>query len=195
MRFFFIFFLSSTTAFAQSRVEGFISSQCAYKTDGQGKSLGLKIKVSYPCEWKMAEGERPHVLQKFTYSGASGESASENFTINKLPSIISDKDLNDIFSQEGLREISAGSGTYVSGRKVQIDGIQCAEVITKTKKIAPAATVYLYTIQYYIFYKTYSVTITFMTGGTTEASAEKSYKNYKLLFQLLATNTVILSKW
>jgi len=36
-----------------------------FRSDGSGKSLGLKPRVIYPISWKSEDGERPHILKKF----------------------------------------------------------------------------------------------------------------------------------
>jgi hypothetical protein len=41
-----------------------LNDKCTFETDGTGKSVGLKIKIAYPCSWTQADGERPHVVKK-----------------------------------------------------------------------------------------------------------------------------------
>jgi len=43
-----------------------------YKTDGAGKSLGLRFHLQLPRSWLIKEGERPHVVQKWVSEGGTG---------------------------------------------------------------------------------------------------------------------------
>lgn len=183
------------TVFAQETAATFWNNRCEYKTDGTGKSLGLKIKLSFPCKWTQAEGDRPHVVQKFSYGFQEGKSIIQGFTITKMPAELSKKEIADMFTQSGLKELASATGTFVSGRKLKIDGIDCGEVIIKLKRESPIATIYLHFIQYYIVFKDKLINLSFAVGSKNEIETKKLFDDYKTLFQGLATNTVILSKW
>jgi hypothetical protein len=43
-----------------------------YKTDGTGKSQGLRFHLQLPRSWLIKEGERPHVVQKWVSEGGTG---------------------------------------------------------------------------------------------------------------------------
>lgn len=43
-----------------------------YKTDGTGKSQGLRFHLQIPRSWLIKEGERPHVVQKWVSEGGTG---------------------------------------------------------------------------------------------------------------------------
>jgi hypothetical protein len=192
---FFLFVIFNQTVYSQESAATFWKSRCEYKTDGIGKSLGLKIKLSVPCKWTQAEGERPHVVQKFSYGFEEGKSIIQSLTISKMPAEPSKKEIAEMFTQGGLKELASGTGTFVSGRKLKIDGIDCGEVILKMKRESPVATIYIYFIQYYIFFKDKIINIAFAAASKSESETKKLFDGYKTLFQGLATNTVILSKW
>lgn len=187
--------LFTQSLFAQETPATFWNNRCDFKTDGTGKSAGLKIKLSVPCAWKQADGDRPHVVKKFSYSLNGGKSVIQSLTISKMPGEPSKKEIAEIFTQNGLKELASGTGTFVSGRKLKIDGIDCGEVVIKAKRETPVATVNIYFIQYYIFYKDKIINLAFAAGALTENEAKSLFTSYKTLFQGLATNTVIISKW
>lgn len=196
MKFIFIFFLLfSQSVYSQETAATFWNNQCEYKTNGTGKSLGLKIKVTFPCKWKEEEGERPHIVQKFSYGLKEGKSIIQSLTISKMPAEPSKKEIAEVLTQIGLKGLASGTGTFVSGRKLKIDGIDCGEVIIKLKRESPVATIYLYFMQYYIFFKDRMIVLAFAAGTKSESETKKLFNSYKTLFQGLATNTVILSKW
>lgn len=174
----------------------FWENQCSYKTDGLGKSLGLKIKLSIPCTWTQTEGDRPHVVTKFSYTFKDGSSIGQNLTINKLPSTLTKKDIDEFYSSGGFKELAKElGGEYISGRKVKIDNFDCGEIVIKKGEESPVLSFYLYMTQYYLIYNNKLITLTFSAGGKTEAIAKELYEKYKVLMQGLASKTVILSKW
>jgi hypothetical protein len=185
----------SLNAASQETPASFWNKRCEFNTDGTGKSAGLKIKLSYPCAWTQADGDRPHVVKKFSYNIGEGKSIIQSLTITKMPGEPSKKEIAEMFTQEGLKELASGTGTFVSGRKLKIDGIDCGEVIIKVKRESPVATVNMYFLQYYLIYKDKIINLTFVAGALTESEAKTLFTSYKTLFQGLATNTVIISKW
>jgi hypothetical protein len=187
--------LFSQASFAQETPSTFWNNRCEFKTDGTGKSAGLKIKLSYPCTWTQADGDRPHVVKKFSYNLGSGKSVIQSLTINKMPAEPSKQELAELFTQAGLKELASATGTFVSGRKLKIDGVDCGEVVVKVKKESPVATINIYFIQYYLVYKDKMINLSFAAGALTETEAKELFNSYKTLFQGLATNTVLLSKW
>ena len=180
---------------AQNKSEAFWNNRCEFKTDGTGKSLGLKIKLTFPCEWKQAKGDRPHVIQKFSLSLGEGKSLVQVLTILKMPNELSQKEREEILTQNGLRQQVSNIGTFLSGRKIKIDGIDCGEVVIKIKRESPVATINIYNIAYYIYFKDKIINLSFAAGAPTEADAQTLFNSFKTLFQGLATNMVILSKW
>src|SRR5687767_2862403 len=121
-----IVLLCSKILFAQETPATFWNDRCDFKTDGTGKSIGLKIKLSVPCDWKQEDGERPHVVKKFSYNSGVNTAIS-TLTINRLPKTPSKAEINETFTQSGLKEITAELGSFISGRKLKVDGLDCGE--------------------------------------------------------------------
>lgn len=190
-----LFAVFTQTVYSQETPITFWNKRCNYITDGNGKSLGLKIKVSFPCKWTQANGEHPHVVKKFIYSFEDGKSIMQGLTITKMPAEPSKQEINEMFSQRGLRDFAVGTGTFVSGRRLKIDGLDCGEVIMKLRRESPLATIYLYFIHYYIIFKDKLIVLSFTSGSKSESTTNNLYSTYKSLYQAIATNTIILSKW
>ena len=154
MKYFLIFFcFFNTNIFSQISPSSFFKDLCEFKTDGSGKSMGLKIKFSIPCGWEKADGERPHIVKKFSYAFSEGESIIETITINKMPSTPTKKEINELFTKEGLKELCGGLGTFISGRKLQVDGLDCGEVTFKITRQHPVGKLYIYNLSYYFIHK------------------------------------------
>lgn len=192
---FILFVIFSQCVYSQETAATFWNNRCEFKTDGTGKSLGLKIKLSVPCVWTQADGERPHVVKKFSNSFGGGKSITANLTITKMPYEPSQKEISEMFTQQGLKELGNSLGTYISGRKLKIEGIDCGEIIYKIERQSPVAKVYIYAISYNIVYKDKFINLFYASGAGNNLDAKKLFDTYKFLFQGLATNTVILSKW
>ncbi len=58
--------------FSQDEPSEFLNNSCSFTTDGNGKSLGLKIKISTVCSWTKTEGNRPHIVKMWLYAKMSG---------------------------------------------------------------------------------------------------------------------------
>ncbi len=180
---------------AQDNPASFLNNLCDFKTDGTGKSAGLKIKLSYPCMWLAEDGERPHVIKKFSYGIGNESSLVQVFSIHKMAAELSKKEIEAKLSQNGLKGIANSIGTFISGRKLKIDGIDCGEIIVKSKKESPIATVNIYNLYYYIIYKDKTIILSFAVSALKASEAKSHFTIYKTLFQAIATKTIFLSKW
>jgi hypothetical protein len=187
-----VFFTQSL--FAQETPAIFWNNRCDFKTDGTGKSMGLKIKLSVPCDWKQADGERPHVVKKFSYNSGVNTAIS-TMTIYKMQVTPSKAEINEMFTEAGLKELSADLGTFISGRKLKVDGLDCGEVAFKISREHPVSTLYLYNMYYFFVYGDKMIIIGYATGSTTDEKAKTMFDDYKTLFRALAGNTVFISKW
>lgn len=177
----------SFSSFAQDSI-------CDFKTDGSGKSKGLKIKLAIPCSWEEREGERPHVVRKFTYTLSDTASALINLTITPDSQVISKKEANECFIESGLKEIASSFGTYISGRKIKIDGNDAGEIIVKSERILPLGHAHMYSICYFFYYKNLYVVLMYAINSLSEVKSKTYFDKNIFLFKALATKTVILSK-
>ena len=189
------FLIFTQTVFSQETPATFWNKRCDFKTDGTGKSLGLKIKLSVPCAWKQADGERPHVVKKFSYGFSGGSSVMQTITITKMPQTPSKAEVDEMFTQNGLKELGESLGTYISGRKLKVDGLDCGEITFKMKRENPVGTLYIYSLHYYFVYKDKMIVIGFSAGSTSDETSKSIFENYKTLFRGIAGTTVFLSKW
>lgn len=181
--------------YAQDSPARFWAKQCKFITTGSGKSLGLKLKFSIPCSWQETEGERPHVVKNFKYSLSTSASMIETITVKRTGSEISKDKLSRMYKQDKFKSVIAEIGTFISGRKLKIDGLECGEITFKTKRESPVATFYAYMIQYLLYYKDYTLIILYGVGAKTEDESKELFNKYKQLFQGLVTKTVIISQW
>lgn len=187
--------LFSLNCFSQETPSSLLENKCEFQTDGLGKSKGLKIKIKFPCKWKQADGDRPHVVKKFSYDLGDGSSLNQNIVINQFPYTPSNAEINDMLSSQGLKELVGKSGTFISGRKIKIDGIDCGEVKTQMVRETTVGTIYLYSIIYYLVYKDKLIVLTCGAGADNDSRAKEVFDNYNIIFKSFANSLVILSKW
>lgn len=179
---------------AQNYPAEFLENTCDYKTDGSGKSLGLKLKLSVPCAWIQSDGDRPHVVRKFSKT-IDNYTISHNFTVNKLEYTPDQAEVSELFSEEGLIEFSKDNSEFISGRKLIIEGLTCGEVLSKVVRETTVGKVYGFNLQYLVIYKNYMIVLSYGLGSPSENTVDTQFDLYKPLFQGLAAKFVIISKW
>ncbi|WP_315820567.1 hypothetical protein [Paraflavitalea speifideaquila] len=167
-------FLCLQSAWGQS-VGDFNKSTRVYESDGSGKFLGLKVKLTIPTAWTQKEGQHPHIPVKFTYNFNDTTSISSNITIKKIPKEYTAEIRKGITSEKYMRDVAKDMGAFLSYRKVKIDGEDAAEMKLKIVKNTPAATVVAYAIYYHIVYKDYSIVLMYMNGSTEDAKSKQYF--------------------
>jgi hypothetical protein len=148
-----------------------------------------------PCAWTIQDGERPHIVKKFSYSFSNGATLIYTLLIKKLPVVFTKAQVAELLTDEELTKSGKETGTVVSVRKVKIDGIDCGEIITKQVRETPVSTLHLEAIFYQIFYKDNLIHLTFATSGINENDCNEAFNLYAPLFKGLAMSLVLLSKW
>ena len=169
---------------------------CTYSVLDNPKSEGLDMKVSYPCLWQMKDGDRPHVVKKFSKLSDGQTLVNCMVIITKLPKEPTTKDVDGLFTEESLKSfLDEGKDKYISGKKVSIDGQTAGEIIFETSRVTPIANIDMKALEYIIFYKNYLVRLQYMTGSQYAAETKKLFDENKQLFALLAIKTIFVSKW
>jgi len=104
-------------------------------------------------------------------------------------------EVDEMITQAGIKELWEGLGTFISGKKLKIDGLNCGEVSFKMTRKHSVGTFYLYSFQYYFVYKDKMIALGYAAGSTRDEKAKTMFENYEKLFRGLAGNTVFVSKW
>ncbi len=177
--------LVSQTTFAQTNAK-----RCDYTTDGSAKAQGLKVKFQYGCEWKEEESKAPALK---TYSlDLDDYGIIQTITISKPETPLTQERIDKMMSEEGLKKMPKG-GTFLYGRKLKIDGVDCAEVAMLLKKNLLVAKVSMYMVRYTFPYKGNLVNIIFMVTGEKDAESRKLFNDYKAMFLSMASATDFLN--
>lgn len=166
---------------------------CEYLTDGSGKSQGLKIKVFYPCEYEINDGERPHIVKKF--STQKGQ-INIMLTINKLPQRLSEKEAKLLLSDESLKDMGNDLGTVLSVRRTNIDGFTSGEILFDAINNKPVGNIYSKNLLYFFIYDKYYIQLTYSCLGLENKKlAEENFTKFSLGFKGLASKTIVLNQW
>jgi hypothetical protein len=183
-------------SFAQSTPNTDLDNTCEYKTDGTGKSLGLKIKINYPCSWQQSDGQRPHRIKNINHGlDINSGTASIGFSVYPMPTIRSNEEIDEMLTQDYIKESVPDGATLISGRKIKIDGLNSTEVEYKIIREMPLGTLYTYNLVYNIYYKDKLILVSYGVGSSSNDKALAKFEEYKTLFKALATMTIIISQW
>lgn len=86
-----------------------------YATDGTGKSQGLQIRMQLPLSWKGAEGERPHIVQKWISEGGTGMSSIMLLVQDTQGVTLTRKDIDQMVRDGELRDALPVGGKFIAG--------------------------------------------------------------------------------
>lgn len=163
---------------------------------GIGKSQGLKIHFKYPKSWKSIEGERPHVVRRFAQS--------DNFVgalilVNKQDEELTQAEINEFFTTEGLKYIIPASGNYISSNNsLKIEGLKAGSVEFTNLGSRMNRYFYSHNLNYVFIYKQYIVSVQFIVInkiGESNSSVTDRFKKVKPLFYQMFNSIVIDNIW
>lgn len=188
--------IQAQTAEDQS-IKEFNSDQVnKYSSNGEDKSKGLKLHFKYPKSWKSIEGDRPHVIRKFAQS--------DNYVlaiilVNKLEKELSQKDINEIFTIDGLKAIVPENGTYIScNPNLKIEALNAGSVEYTVSATRVDRKFYTHVLNYMFVYKSYIITVQFIVAdkiNEMKVSVDDRYKKICPLFRQMFNSVVIDNIW
>jgi hypothetical protein len=185
-------FLWSNQSISQDSLTRLFNNQCTFVSDGKGKYMDLKIKITYPCGWELDEAE--DIIKSFSYTFDDGSLIFQSLFLEKLPSKLSKEELGIFFSQNQLKKTIKDLGTFISARKIKVNGRDCGEVVGRMYPDSATPNINIYFIHYYFIIDDKLILISYSTNGVTEKRSKLLFNKHKILFQSLAQKTVIESK-
>lgn len=91
-----------------------------FDTQGHSKSQGLNLVLEVPVSWVAAEGERPHIVQKWKSMAGHGQQLI-TLDIRDTKVKISKQDIQDLVTSGEIKTLVPPGGTYIGG------GVQTVE--------------------------------------------------------------------
>lgn len=188
-------FSISNLCFSQDSPSDFWNNRCEFITDGLGKSKGVKVRLSIPCKWKMKDSNFPNTIKRFEYFLEQDEvSIVSNIVIMPPLDNLTEAAIKRNFTIENEKKSLDSNEVLLSIRKTKIDNLDVIEKITKRPLITPAITLETYSITYLFFYKKQPIHLYYGLATENNDRCKIYFEKYKLLFQGLASFTVILNK-
>lgn len=183
-------------------VESFQNNQTnKFSTEGHQKSKGINITIEYPNSWAAAEGERPHIVQKFSRAFEDGSTVMCLILIKDLPlqvKMFSDEEIaKEIFTEEVIKSMFPGNSKLLEHQQTKYDGqpgaIGSFEMVQERSGIQ----IHIYVLQHVFIYSKKMISIQCTVGGLSANSdkIENLYKSYVPLFIQIGNSIVIHDKW
>jgi len=177
-------------------VQDFLSGYTStYKCNGTGKGRGLKFNIKYPQSWKSEEGNRPHIVRKFSNDDMSVQTM---LIVNDLEYIPSEEEIDYFFSTESAKEMIPKGGHYIKSSKTVIDG-ESALVVDYSIQREKLGTIFkMHTRMYSIIYKSYLLQVQFAVSQVPlepPIDLEKKFIKNELLFNSMINSLILISKW
>ncbi len=169
----------------QSCVEPFTTSPkeefCYFQTDGTGKSLGIKMKIGYPCTWQTRSKDHPGMVQQFYIpDGKFGLS----LFINDLP-------LGSKLDKETMEAMMKEMGTVVSVKDIKIKGRNVIETMVEGSFESPMGIVYSNLRDYSFLHNGKAISFGFSSESENKEEAANLLVENKELFNKIISETII----
>lgn len=196
-------FTVSTLAFAQNAdLQSFSSgNKSKYSTRDHPKAKGINITVEYPSHWKLSEGERPNIVQKFSGDASDGITRMFLILIKDIPSEVSAMSADDIakeaFSGDALKEMVPPGGEFIKGEQTKYDGQPGAWAVFSINSQRAGMTMKMYTLQHMFIYGGKMVSVQCMVGGLEQMSGNlnQEFNSYIPFFQQIGNSIIAPDKW
>ncbi len=112
-----------------------------------------------------------------------------SISIQKPTKPATTESLNELITADHYQKLKDDGGTFLWGRKLKIDGQDCAEVAVKMKRKVMFTSLCMYLVRYMFYYKDQAVVISYTITAETDQEALKYFNSNKALFLALASET------
>lgn len=171
-----------------------------FSTKGHPKAGGVDLSIAYPNSWAAAEGERPHIVQKFVSEGGHGLE-SVMIIAQELPlppgTVITEQEQKDLFSPSELRDMLPAGATIVDAQSTQSEGAPAGimEYTMRVDRLGMVVLVHAWTLNF--LSGNTLVQVQCQVTGLAEAEEEVSRRMAasRPLFGLMANSIVCPDKW
>lgn len=189
--------LIGTICYSQDKISEWVNGERSrFKTDGTGKSLGLKLSVDYPKSWAGQDGKRPHIVQKFT--GEFSQSKNVVFLIQVVPLENEERRIEILSAVDNPYDFKGSlpsEATFINGGKCKVDALNGAFYVYKMSRSNDLLTVFTKSKSYNFVYKDKWITLLFMASGGTEEETDTFFAKVNPLFSLIANSFVLYNQW
>lgn len=171
-----------------------------FRSKGHAKAKGVDFHIQYPQSWRAKEGQRPNVIKLIVSENGRGlESVTLMVRDLGLPAgyVVTDDELDDIFSPQSLRDLVPEGGTFVSGQPVVMDRHKGGMVISDQVAQRLDVTVYMRVLSFVTIYNGKMMFLQCMVGSkdSDPAALQARFDKFKPLFMQIANSFVIRDQY
>lgn len=168
-----------------------------YQTAGAGKAQGIKLNLQLPRSWTAKNGERPHIVQKWTSLNDAGLEMilldirdAEGYAPTK-------KEMEDFVKSGELKEAMSEGATYVASGNFSLEKQNGYWVQTIAPVERAGIKYYQEAVMYQLFFHGKAIGITCSVGGIDEERAKISgaFKRMRPLCQQVVNSLVLLQAY
>ncbi|MBN1639090.1 MAG: hypothetical protein JW866_08990 [Ignavibacteriales bacterium] len=187
--------LDSKTLLSNPVFEFINGNTSKFVCDGLDKGKGLKFSIKYPQSWKSEEGNRPHIVRKFSDIDLN---TSIMLILNKFDAQPSKEDIQTFLGPEFAREMIPSGGSYIKSEQTVIEGEPAMVLDYHMRREKLGVTYKVRMKTYSIIYKSYLLQVQFAVSQNPLESPEdlnSKFDLYEPLFNSIINSLILISKW
>jgi hypothetical protein len=173
-------------------------ARVTFNTKGHPKAHGVELTMAYPRSWTAAEGERPHIVQKFSgpKDPVHGFPMVTIF-INAMPASFSESDARELFASQDFREALPPNATLLDVRQTEIERIPAGilEYTARAERLGVSALMRIWSVSFIQADALVQVQFAVFSLKSDAAELAEQMAAYKPMFMLMANSIVLPKQW
>lgn len=162
---------------------------CTYTTNGEGKSIGMKLKISYPCNWKQRDINDTRTVKNFSSSYKDDFLIISNLILIPTPQLLNKEQFEFSMSDAQLKKMMNGNGDVQAIQRLQFDNFDGAEIFVKSINEG----MYYYSFHYYMYSNKGLVVLNYFVAADNDTKALSSFNKNKSMFRELVKKAKLLN--
>jgi hypothetical protein len=171
-----------------------------FRSKGHSKAKGVDFQIDYPKSWRVKEGKRPNIIKLFTSKNGHGL-VSVILSVKNIPLPLgyelTDQEVDEIFSPQGLRETVPDGASFISAQPIILDNQKGGMVIFDQTLQRVDKKISFRSLQFLTIYRNKMIAIQCMVTTKTSNNSDlnKQFSRLEPLFRLMANSFVIQSQY
>jgi len=173
-----------------------------YFTEGHPKAKGFRVKIKYPSDWRIAEGERPSIVQKFVEKRSGGIMRMAALCVKELPPEVSglpEKELQEAIrsgsKDDDFKEFLPPGANLTKGVVTAYDGIPGVLLIYTLQQDIAGLRFEIHNVQHMVFHYGRCLALVCAVGGSPGAERLATlFRESQPLFQMMGVHIILLDK-
>ena len=160
----------------------------SFSSAGHAKSQGLSVSLRYPAAWIAEEGERPHVVQKFS---ARPRPVVCTFLISDTGRNRTPAQARADLAPANLPRLVPDIATWLGGSQVRLDGLAAGEIQFATVTARPGVTIHMRSVGYVVYYGRHEIDLMCSVAANAAEGLDARFAAWLPVFRQIA-NTFVL---